>query len=445
MGTRRSAVSLGHSVLWFGGSYGVAIVAYLGLNAIASRLVGEDQFGYFLVVVTATTLLGQLGLAGVHRSGLREAARLGHDDDDKLAELREGVRAVSLVALPLTSVASFLGAWVMLAGTPDAPAVAALTAVLVLLTGQQKLLANYLRGFGHAKLSGMLEGRSGGALVAAAQATLLLLVWVLVPEWGMVGALGGLAVGYAIPVAAGWVVLTRHWRHTQVSIRPWAGLRTVLRRDWRFVLSQAGSYCNSSLDLWLAAAFLPAVGASMFGAGQRLAQLLMIPMTSLQVVFSPAISRLAVDPDRRRLQSLLRTGSSLATGAVALLWIPMMVIPAFVLSVVFGASFSDAAPVLMLLSTSYLINALSGLSGVTLSMSHQEGWVAKVHWCGLSVRVLLGIPAAVLFGMVGLATTSMLATVTVYALMWWQARKQVGVSTHATLRPNLRLLGQVAG
>jgi O-antigen/teichoic acid export membrane protein len=445
MGTRRAAVSLGHSVLWFGGSYGVAIVAYLGLSAVASRLVGEDLFGYFLVVVTATTLLGQLGLAGVHRSGLREAARLGHEDDAKLAELREGVRAVSFVALPLTSVVSFAGAWVMLAGTPNALLVAGLTAALVLLTGQQKLLANYLRGFGHLQLAGMLEGRSGGALVASAQAALLLVVWVVVPGWGLVGALAAMGVGYAIPVAAGWVVLSRHWQHTQAPARPWAGLRTVLKRDWRFVLSQAGAYCNSTLDLWLAAAFLPAVGASMFGAGQRLAQLLMIPMTSLQVVFSPAISRLAVDSDRHRLQSLLRTGSSLATGAVALLWVPMMVIPAFVLSVVFGSSFSDAAPVLMLLATSYLINALSGLSGVTLSMSHQEGWVAKVHWCGLTVRVVLGIPAALLFGMVGLATTSMLATVTVYGLMWWQARRRVGVSTHATLRPNLRLLGQVAG
>jgi O-antigen/teichoic acid export membrane protein len=99
----------------------------------------------------------------------------------------------------------------------------------------------------------------------------------------------------------------------------------------------------------------------------------------------------------------------------------------------------------MLLASSYLINALSGLSGVTLSMSHQEGWVAKVHGCGLTVRVVLGIPAALAFGMVGLATTSMLATVTVYALMWWQARHRVGVSTHATLKPNLRLLTQVAG
>lgn len=423
----------------------MAIVAYLGLNAVASRLVGEDQFGYFLVVITATTLLGQLGLAGVHRSGLREAARLGHDDDDKLAELREGVRAVSLVALPLTSVVSFFGAWAMLAGTPDAPLVAALTAALVLLTGQQKLLANYLRGFGHLRFAGMLEGRSGGALVASAQAALLLLVWAFFPQWGLVGALAAMAVGYAIPVAAGWVVLSRHWRHTPASARPWAGLRTVFKRDWKFVLSQAGAYCNSTLDLWLAAALLPAVAASMFGAGQRLAQLLLIPMTSLQVVFSPAISRLSVDPDRRRLQSLLRTGSSLATGAVALLWVPMMVVPAFVLSVIFGSAFSEAAPVLMLLASSYLINALSGLSGVTLSMSYQEGWVAKVHWIGLTVRGLLGIPAALMFGMVGLAATSMLATVTVYALMWWQARQRVGVSTHATLRPNLRLLGQVAG
>ena len=45
------------------------------------------------------------------------------------------------------------------------------TAALTYLSGQQKLLANYLRGLGHARLSGLLEGRSGGAAVALAHAT----------------------------------------------------------------------------------------------------------------------------------------------------------------------------------------------------------------------------------------------------------------------------------
>jgi O-antigen/teichoic acid export membrane protein len=99
----------------------------------------------------------------------------------------------------------------------------------------------------------------------------------------------------------------------------------------------------------------------------------------------------------------------------------------------------------VLLASGYLMNAVSGLSGITLSMSHLEGRVAAVHWVGLAFRVVAGTVAAWLFGMVGLAATSAVATVLVYALMWTQARRFAGVQTHATLRPRLRLLTQVAG
>jgi hypothetical protein len=84
-------------MVWFVGSYGVAIVGYVVLNAAASRLLGAQDFGYFVVAITATTLLGQIGLLGVHRSGLREAATMDLTDLEGLALLRRGVRAVSLV------------------------------------------------------------------------------------------------------------------------------------------------------------------------------------------------------------------------------------------------------------------------------------------------------------------------------------------------------------
>lgn len=443
----RRTTSLMRSVRWFAASYGIAVLGYLGVNAAVSRLVGISDFGLFVVIINATILLGQFGLMGVHRSGLREAARLDSDDVERLAELRAGVAAVTTLALPLMTVGTGVVTWFLI-DDYDAESrlwIALLTGALVYLTGQQRLCANFLRGLGHVRVAGLLEGRSGGAFVAVSQTAVVLLVLLIWPRSGLVGALAGVTVGFAAPILLARGFLARRWAHTERQPGRWRNLKKVVRRDWKFAVAQSGSYANSSLELWLAAALLTPVATSMFGASYRLAHLLAIPLTSLQVVFSPAIARMSVQTDRGQLQHLLRTGSSLATGISAVLWLPIALFPAAILALVFGADFKTAAPVLVILASGYLAKATCGLSAVTLSMSHQEGWVALVTWVGLALRVVLGVTAALLWGVIGLAASSVIAMLFTNLLMWWQVRRRVGISTHVTLRPRLRLLHQVTG
>ena len=330
---RRTDGSLGNAIIWFGASYAATICGYLGLNAVAGRWLGPADFGQFVVVLTATGLLGQLGLVGVHRSGLREAARLeGEDDRHALVRLRNGVRAVHLTTLPFVSALGVVGAWVLSAEetTPVRLTLSCSVGVLVLLTGQQKVWANYLRGFGHYRLASLVEGRSGGALVAVSQAGLALALWRLFPALGLAGVLGAVAAGYAIPVLAARQVVRAHWRHQPGDQAPQliADMRAVIRRDWRFLSVQIAVFLNISIEVWIAALLLDAVDTSMYTAGLRLAQLLILPMTAIQVVFSPTIARLMVQEDRQRhVERILRTGASLASLLTVAVAVPMVVAP----------------------------------------------------------------------------------------------------------------------
>ena len=110
---------------------------------------------------------------------------------------------------------------------------------------------------------------------------------------------------------------------------------------------------NSTVELWLAGAVLSAGATSLFAASQRLGRLLVIPATSLATVFSPAIARLSSSGERAQLQTLIRTAASVTTAFSAVLWLPMVIAPEFVLRTVFGAGFEGAAPALMLLATGY--------------------------------------------------------------------------------------------
>jgi O-antigen/teichoic acid export membrane protein len=436
-------LSLFRSLMYFVPSYFLAIGGYLALNVVAARILGTADFGYFVALVAATMLIGQFSLLGVHRSGLREAAHA--DSEETLRELRRGVRSVLLIPLPIAATATAGAVWLWRGGDPDGIATAALSGVLVFAAGYQKVSVNFLRGLGHVRAASMITGRSGGALVALVQASCVLLVAWLAPAWGLPGVLAGTAAGYVLPLVwAGWL-LRRSWPHAEPPKRTLHDLRLVIKRDWRFAISQAGGFLNSTVELWLAGAILSAGATSLFAAGQRIGHLLLIPSTSLQIVFSPALARLAKKGDHGQLEPLVRTAATVSSAASGVLWVPIMLVPGLVLTIVFGEGFEAAAPVLMLLASGYLLNSISGMSATTLSMAHHEGDVALINWCAVVLRLISGVVCAGLWGVTGLAASSAAIATLHYAASWSAVRWRLSISTHATLRPKLALLGRISG
>lgn len=440
---RPSPVSLLRSLMYFIPSYIVAIFGYLGVNIIAARMLGPAQFGYLVVLMTVAGFVGQFSLMGVHRAGLREAARA--EDAKTLADLRRGVRAVLVVPLPMASVLTALV--VGFIGPAGEPAIllAVLSGVLVYESGYQLVSVNFLRGLGHLRAASLLSGRSGGSLVAVLQVALVGLVAWVAPSSGLTGVLLGVVVGYLLPLCFVWWVLNRTWPKVERPRHTLRELRAVVKRDWRFTLSQSGGYLNSTVELWLAGAVLTAGNTSLFAASQRLGRLLVIPASTLSTVFSPAIARLASKGDRPQMQTLIRTAASVTTAVTAVAWLPMVVAPELALRVVFGAGFEEAALALVFLATGYLLNAVSGMSGTALSMSHHEGQLAKITWIIVATRIVSGLVCAYLWGITGLAASSMTISAVYYAANWGAARRRLAISTHATLHPKLSILTRIAG
>lgn len=446
-------------MVWFVASYAGSVLGVLALNAAAGRWLGPDDFGFFVVTLTAAGLLSQVGLVGSHRSGLREVARLRDaDDPPAMVVLRNGVRAVCLTTLPLAGLVAGAGAWFLTADADPAEqwGLAVALVVLVVLGGQQQLWANYVRGLGHIRFASLLEGRSGGALVAGLQAVCVVLVWTLAPRWGLAGAVGAVATGFLLPTTAAWLVVRRRWRGL-VGARPrlWHDLRTTLGRDWRFLSAQVATFLNGTTEIWLAGLLLSAVDTSMFSAGQRLALLLVLPLTALQVVLAPVVARArttGVTPGSgagtgrgSELERLVRTGATVATGLALVLALPIVVAPGHVVELVYGDGFSRAVPVLLLVSVGSLGNVATGMAGTTLSMLGREDVAARVQWSGVVLRVALGVPAALVGGLVGLSGSALLVSSIVFTVMWWRSRRALGIATHVTLRPELSLLRRTAG
>ena len=450
LGGRRAAAgrsSLGGSLGWFAGSYGIAILGYLALFAIASRFLGRDEFGYFVVILTVTTIVGELALLGVHRAGLREVARTGDAGTADLGLLRMRVRAACWVNLPVVGLGGAVITWAVSSGleAADRAALSASVAALIVLSGHQKLWGNFLRGFGMLRLAGLLEGRSGGALVAVLQSALLALAWVFAPTSGLVTAFAAVSVGYLVPILVAYWRVNRRWRTVAVPSLTLRGIRSVFGRDWRFASGQLGSYLNANLELWVAGLLLTAVDTSLFGAAQRLSLLVVAPLTSLQVVFSPAIARMSTSGTVKELQALVRTGATVAAVPMLVVCVPLVFFPSQTLSLVFGSGYAPAATALLLITVGSVVNVLTGLCGATLTMTDHEGTVATVQWAGVVLRTGLAVLAGVVYGLDALAASAGLTTAAIWIVLWYAALLLVGVRSDPTPRPRLRLLRSTVG
>lgn len=444
---RQRYVSVLSALVWFAISYGVAIGGYLLLNASASRLLSPALFGYFIVAMTTSTVIGQLGLMGVHRAGLREASKLAEGDDEGLLLLRRGVRAVLVLALPVASVVSGAVVYALADGyaTSTRLLMAFGMAFMVMLSAQQKLWANYLRGFGDVRFASLLEGRSGGALVASLQAIGLLVVLRWWPEADLGVALAIVAVGFALPVLGAARRVTRRWRHVRPRGNVFADFGLVLRRDWRFATNQVAAYLNATVEIWIAGLLLSSIDTSLYSAAQRLALLLAIPLTSVQVVFAPVCARMIAGGEMDKLQRLLRTGATLAAVVTSVVWVPMLIAPEPLLSLVYGGGFDGAATVLLMLTVGSMANVLSGLCGTALTMSRHEGSVAAVQVVACVIRIAVASTAAVIWGLEGLGAAAAIVTVLMYLALWRLARVRLGLRTELTLRPRLGLVRRTLG
>ncbi len=95
---------------------------------------------------------------------------------------------------------------------------------------------------------------------------------------------------------------------------------------------------------------------------------------------------------------------------------------------------------LILLTIGSVANVVTGLSGAVLSMTHREGISAKIQWVGLGVRLILGPAAALTIGLDGLAASAGFVTAGVYVALWLATKRELGISTLMTPRPDLGLM-----
>jgi O-antigen/teichoic acid export membrane protein len=189
-------------------------------------------------------------------------------------------------------------------------------------------------------------------------------------------------------------------------------------------------------DLWVLAAFEHGTELDAYAAAARVSQVLLLFLTSLNLVFSPFAADLHARGQRERLDELFKRSTRWALAATLPLLIVLVVGADDVLHA-FSSRFETGEDALRILLAGQAANVATGSVGFILVMTGFT-WldlVDNVLGVGLLVALAIGLTAA--FGIEGTATAAAVSVASLNVLRLVQVRRRLGIQPYE--RAYLRL------
>jgi O-antigen/teichoic acid export membrane protein len=438
--------------VWVVGGRTLGIATTVLVGVLLPRLADPGEYAAFMLASSVMIFAGGLAMFGLNGAMVRFLAeRMGQRDLSGAARaLRIGSRmsVVSTVVVAL-AVAAFLVCgglrWFKL---PYDPVVVILICAGLALLGIQQLSAESLRGLHELRLASVLSGgQYGGPL------TNILFIGVLwfavrVDDDGKLSLqqmLCVFVVALLITAPLAVVSLRRMARRSfgtdamhdrGVSARE--EVRTLLPVCTPLMLMCGLSFAATQADLWIAGLLCRPDDVALYAVARRLVVMIAMPLQMVNLTVMSSIPELYFQGRITELQRLLRFAAATAAAPTLACLAVILWKPAWILGVVFGAYYSQAAGLLLLLAIGQLALALAGSCALTLSMTGHQRVALRISMTSAAVLAIGGPLATHWFGLPGLAAAVALSTSTECGLQWIATRSLLGVWTHFSPRAAIR-------
>jgi O-antigen/teichoic acid export membrane protein len=412
-------------------------VAGAGLSfvgqVVLSRSLGKEAFGVYLVALAAMNAAQVLGRLELDAAATRY---IGAYMATQRWELARGFVRWSRLTMARASVAvSLLGVLIVALGHerlarkhPQMPG--ALLAACLLMPFNARLILNgaYLQGLKH----------YAEALVAGTIVRPLILMVVVGTAWfafdRQVSATGGVLVNAVAATASlglTWWFLRRLWPASMQEVEP------AYEKDawWRavsgmIVVGVSQMVVSQTVDLIVVGTFLSTSESALYGAASSLTLLLNFGQLSVNFVAAPMIADFHARGRREDLQRMVR----LVMAASAIVTLPVLLglvfFGKFILRL-YGPTFDAAYPVLLVLAAaSTWVSLVGSLAGFLLTMTDYQREAARIIGASAVLNLVLTLILTPMFGMMGTATATLIATVL----------RGVGLAIFIRQRMGLRLI-----
>jgi O-antigen/teichoic acid export membrane protein len=419
-----------------GGSAAVrlgSMAASFAVGVQLARMLGVTGYGYYglaLSIVTIASIPGELGISRLITREVAASSALG-DSADLFAILRWGTRIAGAMSLAVMIVLGVAALFLMrarpvlgiclLAAAPTVPFM-----ILARIEG------GALQGLQH-----IVRGQVPANLIRPVLFSVALMAaYLLRVGIGPAAAAGlsSLTAGAAFIVALVWL---KQRLPPAVPPKPQRNGRKWIGSSIALALNQGMFVVQSELTILLIGVIEAPAAVGLFRIASASVNVAAAAMLLVIHVGSPVLARLHAEDDQVRLQRVVTAFAWLQFGGVVLLCLPLLIVPEFLLALVFGPSFVGAAPVLRILAASQLVNALFGPNALLLNMAHLERRVSRAMGVGLGLNLVLVPLLTFEAGIGGAAAALFVSTLCWNVLAWRDARRLLGIETSALLRvPN---------
>ena len=411
------------------GSGAVRLAAVAGSFAVSvqlARILGVEGYGYYGLALAILAIVGIPGELGISRVAMREvaAATVAHDNSRIFGALRWSRRTVLILSLSMACVAvagSYAGATIR----PSVPALAVLVgAPIIPLMALSRVNGGALQGLGH-----VVRGQIPANVLRPVFLSLAIFATYAV---GLhIGVSGAMALHSISALAV--AVVAYGWLQRRLPERT-APSAVENGRRWMasaipMALTDGMRGLQTEVSILLIGIISTPASVGLFRIANATSTVAAVAMATVSVVALPVTARLHAQQDHIRLQKSVAAFAAVQFAGVLLLSLPLLIVPEFLLGLVFGEQFVPAATALQIFAVGQIVNAGFGPNAPLLNMTHHERRVTRAMGIALVLNIVGVLVLTQVWNMVGAAIAYVIALICWNVLAWLDARRLLGIET----------------
>lgn len=386
----------------------VSAAALLGMHVLLAQLMAAADYGAYNFVLAIVGLLALLVQFGLDKSSIRFIPQAASKGD---------YRAMSQFinfSVKWIVVASAIVLGLMYILIPlldiDEPMSKGLTVGLLMLPGLALLQfwQQVLRSLKQIAASQIFEQIVVPLLVGLLAALVFVLGFDLDITWA--------ALIHLLVVSIAALGVWRRFHATkEMTIRVKDSVHKAAVAEWLSVsipLGIAGlmSFILSRGELIVLGLLLSAEDVATYSVALRLTNLIIFGLAAANAIGAPVFSEMYQGRSKRELQAAVSQTAAIALLMSAPAILVILIFPEMLLTI-FGDEYVSAKLPLLILLLGNVVNVVSGPVGPLLTISGEQNFYLRVMAVAMVIKLALLIPAAINFGVVGVAWSAALVTV----------------------------------
>jgi O-antigen/teichoic acid export membrane protein len=218
-----------------------------------------------------------------------------------------------------------------------------------------------------------------------------------------------------------------------------SGMEHILSISWPMWITNLLLFVLAQADLWVLGIFHVEGGVALYGAGSRLAILILTPLLIINAVIPPHVAELHTKKRKAEFEQIMRSTATISGIIGFFLFILLGIFGKPILGIIFGEYYRNAATVLLLLSFGQFVTVWAGSCGIALMMTGHQILMMVITVVSGVISILLAIALVKQYGPEGVAFATTMGLVFQSLAMVTAVKVKVDVWTQ--MYTPLRALG----